>query len=140
MTTARFVLATDRVRANAIEAIRSAKDGSRVEIKAPKRSVDQNALLWARLAEISDQVIWYGTKLCAEDWKDVFSASLRKARVVPGLDPGTYVPLAMRTSDMSKEEFGLLLDLIDCFAAERGVVFRGPELGFDPVPLDGETT
>ena len=45
------------------------------------------------------------------------SASLRKARVVPGIDPGTYVPLGMRTSDMSKEEMGLLLDLIAAFAA-----------------------
>ena len=53
----------------------------------------------------------------------MFSASLRKARVVPGLDPGSFVPLGMRTSDMSKEEMGLLLELIDAFAAERGVVW-----------------
>ena len=46
---------------------------------------------------------------------------------MPGIDPGTYVPLGMRTSDMSKEEMGLLLDLIAAFAAERGVTFRDSE-------------
>ncbi len=83
--------------------------------------------MWARLTEIAQQVDWYGQKLSAEDWKDVFSASLRKARVVPGIDPGTYVPLGMRTSDMTKEEMGNLLELVDAFAAERSVVFRDNE-------------
>jgi hypothetical protein len=101
----------------------NAPDGTRVEFKQPKRSIEQNALMWARLTDIARQVEWYGQKLSADDWKDVFSASLRKARVVPGLDPGSFVPLGMRTSDMSKEEMGQLLDLVDAFAAERGVKF-----------------
>lgn len=100
-----------------------APHGTRIEFKQAKRSIDQNSLMWVRLTEIARQVEWYGQKLSADDWKDVFSASLRKARVVPGIDPGTYVPLGMRTSDMSKEELGNLLDLIDAFAAERGVSF-----------------
>jgi hypothetical protein len=69
-------------------------------------------------------VIWYGQKLSAEDWKDVFTASLRRARVVPGLDAGTYVPLGMRTSDMSKDEMSQLIELIMAFGAERGVSFH----------------
>jgi hypothetical protein len=81
------------------------------------------SLLWVKLTEVAQQLPWYGQKLSPEDWKDMFSASLRKARVVPGLDPGSFVPLGMRTSDMSKEEMGLLLELIDAFAAERGVVW-----------------
>jgi hypothetical protein len=42
------------------------------------------------LGEVSQQVNWYDQKLSAEDWKDVFTASLRKARVVPGLDGGSF--------------------------------------------------
>lgn len=102
-------------------------DGSRVEFKKPRRTLDQNSLLWARLTEIARQVEWYGQHLSAEDWKDVMTASLRKARVVPGLDAGSFVPLGMRTSDMSKEEMGNLLDLIDAFAAEHGVTFHEAE-------------
>lgn len=95
--------------------------GTRIEFRASKRSLPQNALMWSRLSEIAQRVEWYGQKLSAEDWKDVFTASLRKARVVPGLDAGTFVALGMRTSDMSKEEMTDLLELIAAFAAERGV-------------------
>ena len=101
--------------------------GTCVEFKKKRRSVDQNALLWSCLGEISRQVDWYGQKLSADDWKDVFSASLRRARVVPGLDAGTYVPLGMRTSDMTKEEFSNLLELMFAFAAERGVALNVSE-------------
>ena len=98
--------------------------GTVVEFKKPRRSLDQNALLWSRLTEIAAQVEWYGVKLSPDDWKTMFSASLRKARVGPGLDAGSFVPLGMRTSDMTKDEMTALLDLIDAFAAERGVVFK----------------
>jgi len=95
-----------------------------VEFKAPKRSLPQNDLMWSRLTEISQQVVWHGQKLSPDDWKDIFTVSLRKARVVPGIDPGSFVLLGLRTSDMSKEEFTNLLDLIDAFAAEHGVTFK----------------
>jgi hypothetical protein len=85
--------------------------------------------MWQRLTEVSEQVEWYGQKLSPEDWKDVFSASLRKARVVPGIDSGSFVPLGMRTSDMTKQEMTDLIELIGVFGAERNVVFRD---------LDGE--
>lgn len=98
--------------------------GTRVEFKETKRSIPQNDLMWSRLTEIACKVEWYGQKLSPDDWKDVFTASLRRARVVPGIDPGTFVPLGMRTSDMSKAEMNCLLDLIDAFAAERGVTFN----------------
>jgi hypothetical protein len=96
--------------------------GSSVEFKAPRRSPDQNALMWSLLGEVSRQVEWYGQHLTSEDWKDVFTASLRRARVVPGIDPGSFVPLGMRTSDMTKQEMTDLIELILAFCAERGVV------------------
>lgn len=128
---ASLILANPAVRERAKRWIDGLPEGTRVEFKGPRRSLDANALLWARLADISAQVVWYGQKLSSEDWKDVLSASLRKARVVPGIDPGTFVPLGMRTSDMSKAEFGMLLDLIEAFAAERGVQWS--DSGFDSV-------
>lgn len=100
--------------------------GTTVTFKQTQRSLDQNAKMWACLTEIALQVDWYGQKLTADDWKDVFTASLRRVRVVPGLDAGTFVPLGMRTSDMTKQEFSDLLELIHAFAAERGVVFQEP--------------
>lgn len=97
--------------------------GSRVEFKKPRRSLPQNDLLWARLTDIAQQVEWHGQRLSPADFKDMFTASLRKARVVPGIDPGSFVLLGLHTSDMDKEEMTALLDLIEAFGAERGVVF-----------------
>lgn len=124
MGRALLTLNTAADRAKATAWIAKAPDGTRVEFKASKRSLPQNDRLWAALTEISQQVEWYGQKLSAEDWKDMFTASLRKARVVPGLDTGSFVPLGMRTSDMSKQEFSDLLELVAAFAAERGVTLH----------------
>lgn len=101
--------------------------GTRVEFRKARRSGDQNALMWSRLGELSRQVVWYGQKLSPDDWKDVMTASLRKARVVPGLDAGSFVPLGMRTSDMTKAEMSDLLELMSAFAAEHGVTFADTE-------------
>ena len=118
-----YTLSTPLARTNCARALADAPEGTRVQFNGPKRSHEQNRLLWSRLGAIADQVEWYGQYLDAESWKDIFSASLRRARVVPGLDPGTYVPLGMRTSQMSKQEFSDLLELAAAFGAERGVTF-----------------
>jgi hypothetical protein len=102
--------------------------GTTVEFRAPRRSNDQNALMWSLLSQISKSVDWYGTKLSSEDWKDVLTASLRHARVVPGIDPGTFVPLGMRTSQMTKEEIANLIELIYAFGAQHDVKFRELEI------------
>lgn len=119
-----FRLISKRERARAAHFLANAPDGAIVEFKRDRRTNDQNAALWARLTDVAQQVEWYGQKLTPEDWKDVFSASLRKARVVPGLDAGSFVPLGMRTSDLTKAEFSDLLELIAAFGAQRGVVFH----------------
>lgn len=98
--------------------------GTYVEFaEGPKRTDEQNRKMWAMLGEVSAQVDWYGQKLAAEDWKDMFTASLRRLRVVPGIDAGTFIPLGMRTSKMRKAEMADLITLIEAFGAERGVVF-----------------
>jgi hypothetical protein len=124
MGRALVIIASDEDRRRAMDWLTRAPWNTRVTFNGPKRSVPQNDLMWSRLTEISQNVVWYGQKLSPDDWKDVFTASLRKARVVPGLDAGSFVPLGMRTSDMSKEEMTALLDLIDAFAAEHNVEFH----------------
>lgn len=113
-------------RANALQAVREAPDGYVVQVREPTRSLEANARLWACLNEIAEQVEWYGRKLSAEDWKHVFSASLRKLDVVPNLDGTGFVALGMSTSKMSKREFSDMLELIAAFAAERGIELGEP--------------
>ena len=115
---------TDADREKAARWSRQAPDGTRIEFREAKRSLPQNDLMWARLTEIAIRVEWHGQKLSPTDWKDIFTASLRKARVVPNLEGNGFVILGYRTSDMTREEMTELLDLIDAFAAERGVNFN----------------
>jgi hypothetical protein len=122
-----FFLVNPRVRQNAVEAVRRAPEGFVVRVQPKTRSLEQNAALWAKLGDVSEQVVWYGQKLSANDWKDMFTASLRRARVVPGIDAGTYVPLGMRTSTMTVSEMSDLLELISAFGAEHNVVFHDSE-------------
>ena len=121
-----FILAHAEARKRAVSAIMDAPDGYIVRITEPTRSLESNALLWVLLGEVSKQVEWYGSKLTAEEWKDVFSASLKKQKVVPALDGG-FVVCGQRTSKMTKSEFSDLIELIQAFSAERGVNFDGKD-------------
>lgn len=115
-----YVLAHQEARKRALQAIQEAPEGYRVTVEPPKRTLDQNALLWPLLHEISRQVKWDGETLTPEEWKDLFTASMKKQKVVRGIDGG-LVFLGDRTSKMTKADFSDLLDYIQAFGAERGV-------------------
>ena len=123
MGRATVILSGHPERDKAADWVRRAPPGTSVTFKRNKRSVDQNAKMWAMLTEVAEQVEWYGRKLLPDDWKDMFTASLRKARVVPGIDPGSFVVLGLHTSDMTRDEMSNLIELIAAFGAEHGVVF-----------------
>jgi hypothetical protein len=97
-----------------------------VEIKPETRTLAQNARLWAMLTDVAKQVNWYGRKLSEEEWKHVFTASLAKQEVVPGIDGG-FVVLGKSTSKMTKPEMSELQQLIEAFGAQQGVRFTAPE-------------
>ncbi len=118
-----FHLVHKQARQRALEAIHDAPDGYVVTIHEPTRNLEQNAALWAALSDISKQVEWYGQRLTPEEWKDVFTASLKRQKVVPGLDGG-FVVCGLSTSKMGKSEFSQLLDLAYAFGAEKEVKFH----------------
>ena len=93
-----------------------------LEVKPEPRSSEQNRRLWAMLTEVSSQVDWYGQKLSPEDWKHIFTASLKKTRAVPGIDGGIVV-LGQSTSRMTKAEMSDLQTLIEAFGSEKDVKF-----------------
>jgi hypothetical protein len=123
MSRAVLTLRSSGDRAKATSWVAAAPAGTRVEFRRAKRTLAQNDLLWQRLTEIAAQVVWHGQRLTPQDWKDMFTASLRKARVVPGIDAGSFVLLGLHTSDMSKEEMSDLLALMEAFAAQNDVTF-----------------
>ena len=98
-----------------------------VEVRAETRSLEQNARLWAMLTDISKQVEWYGHQLTPDEWKDVFSASLKRTKVVPGLDGG-FVVCGQSTSKMTIAEMCEMQELMEAFGAQKGVRFTCPEV------------
>jgi hypothetical protein len=117
-----LILTGEVARKAACREILAAPEGFAVTIGEATRTNDQNAKLWPMLDEISQQVDWYGQNLTKEEWKDIFSAALKKQKAVPGLDGG-FVVCGQSTSKMGKREFSDLIELINSFAAERGVIF-----------------
>lgn len=117
MSRAVVLICTDADRSRVAKWAAGVAVGTSVTFKSASRSTEQNALMWQCLGDISKQVNWYGQKLSADDWKDVLTAALRKTRVVPGIDAGTFVPLGMRTSDMTVAEMTELIELILAFGA-----------------------
>lgn len=94
-------------------------------IKQNRRTLGQNALMWSLLGDISKQVVWADQKLSKKDWKWIFTAAVRKQRIVPGIDGG-MVYLGEPTSAMSKQEMADMIDMIYVFGTERGVEWTDP--------------
>ena len=90
------------------------------------RSIEQNRRMWAMLRDVSRQVVWHGQKLQDSEWKDVFSAALKRQKVVPGIEGG-FVVLGTSTSRMTVAEMGEMMELMEAFGAQQGVRFTAPE-------------
>jgi len=98
----------------------------RLTVREETRSTAQNSRMWAMLEDVSRQITWHGRKLSKEDWKHIFSASLKKQDAVPGIDGG-FVVLGQSTSKMTVREMGDLMTLMEAFGAEHEVRFTAPE-------------
>jgi len=121
-----YILRDNRIRQNCVEAIQQISANNQtplvVTISERTRSLEQNALLWACLHDVSSQVVWYGRKLNPECWKHIFSASLKGQETVPGINGG-FVVLGQSTSKMRVGEMRDLITLIHAFGAEHDVRF-----------------
>lgn len=125
MSRATITLRHNADRLLAVRWIEQSPVGTRIDFKGVRRSVDQNSLMWARLTDVATQLRWHGQFLKASDWKLVMLDALkRETRIVPNIDGTGFVNLGRSSSDLSKEEFTGLLELIAAFGAEHGVVFH----------------
>lgn len=99
--------------------------GWEVEFRKDKRTLNQNAKMWAMFQDLAEQVDWHGCKLTKENWKDVLTAALKNQKVVPGIDGG-FVALGHSTRAFTKDEMGQLVELIYAFGAQQGVEWTDP--------------
>ncbi|TBY90463.1 NinB family protein [Rhizobium leguminosarum bv. viciae] len=131
MGRALLVLANEAFRQKAIDWIRRAPMGTRVEFKGPKRTLPQNDRMWAMLTDLSVQLAWHGQRLAPDDWKLVMLDALRREaheqlRIVPNTDGTGFVNLSTSSSDLSKDEMAALIEIIFAFGAQHGVEWSEP--------------
>ena len=125
MSRATLIIASTAQRHQAIAWIQKAPWNTRVEFKAPKRTLPQNDRMWAMLTDVARQVPWHGVRLTPDDWKLIFLDGLKQElRLVPNMNGNGFVNLGRSSSDLSKEEMGELMTLIEAFGAQHGVVFH----------------
>jgi hypothetical protein len=127
MSRATVILNSDTDRKRVSGWAQKAPAGTRVEFKAVKRSLPQNARLWAMLTDVAVQLPWHGLRLTPDDYKLLFLDALkREVRMVPNIDGNGFVNLGRSSSDLSKSEMTDLIEIIHAFGASHGVVFKDP--------------
>lgn len=94
--------------------------GAILNIREATRTVDQNAKMWAALSDIS-RAKPEGRTHTPEVWKALFmSACGHAVQFETGLD-GAPFPVGFRSSRLSKQEMGDLLEFALKYGAEHGV-------------------
>lgn len=125
MSRALYFLANAAVRDRVAKLLATLPDMTRIEIKGPKRTLDQNARLWASLTDVSEQAEHHGRKYDTNTWKAIFLSALGRETVfVPNLDGNGLIPIGQSSSDLSKSEMSDLLELMYSWGAANGIVFH----------------
>lgn len=89
-----------------------------------RRSIEQNALLHALIAEIAASHEWAGKRRDVETWKRLFVAAWCRANgesveILPALDGVGVDVVFRRTSRMSKAEVSDMIDWIEAWRATQ---------------------
>lgn len=122
-----LILANDGVRNRAIVWVRKAPVGTRVEFKPPKRTLPQNARMWAMLTDVATQVVDRGVRYTTEQWKSRFMKALgHEVEFLPTLDHTSFIPIGLHSSELAVPEMSDLMELIAAYGAEHGVHFNEP--------------
>lgn len=132
-----------RARENAVNAVKTADDGSRVLIGPPPKSRSQENLYHAMIEDIAAQMTIHGLRWEDEDMKrlllDQFHRDtlkddeLRKewekiggGKIVPSIDGSGVVQLGVQSRKFSKRLASAFVEWLYAFGAEQGVTWTEP--------------
>jgi hypothetical protein len=119
-------LSTEITRAYAKRVIDAAQDGDVMRIGKETRSEEQNRKMWPMLKDIRDQVEGMG-EFTTEDIKLQFLNALGvELRFLPTLEGQGMFPVGLRSSTLTKEQFGGLIELLYAYGAKHGVRWTDP--------------
>ena len=102
--------------------IDQAPEGFVAEIRAPKRTLDQNQKMWAMLSDISIGMVAKGQRYSPEDWKArIMHACGWECQFLPGILDGKPFPTGFRSSKMSKAQMSAMIDWMQAWGDEQGI-------------------
>lgn len=128
MSRALLTIKSNAERERALNWVRKAPFGTRLEFKAAKRTLPQNDRMWAMLTDVSRQKEHInGVKYTPDQWKVIFMAACgREFAFIPSLDGSTFIPWGQSSSDLSKAEMTNLIEFMFAWGAENGMVWSDP--------------
>jgi len=91
--------------------VSQAPDGYVVEIRPTSRSLEQNALYWATIHEIAEQVLVEGRKYTPSVWHRYFKERFLPGRIVE-LPYGQVTEAEPTTTELSVEEFSDFIEQV----------------------------
>lgn len=101
-------------------------EGFVVNIQEPKRTLDQNARMWAMLSDVS-RACPEGRRWDTNTWKAAFMHALgHEILWQPGLDGQTPFPAGFRTSKLNKRQMADLITVIQEYGDRHGVRWTEP--------------
>lgn len=110
----------------AADIVARAPEGTVLRFSQGKRTVSQNARMWAMLSDFARQVTHEGETYSPEVWKCLFMQALgHEIAFAPGLN-GEPFPLGFRSSRLTKPQMSDMMELIASEGARRGVQFMEP--------------
>lgn len=109
---------------------RKVPDGTRVQFKAPRRTLPQNAKLWSALSDIVRQKKTInGQHFTTDQWKIIFLQALgREQELLPTLGGEGMFATGYSSSELSVQEMSDLIELIMAWGAENDVVWSDPAI------------
>jgi len=129
-----FIIRNDIDRKEVSRLVAMLPRGAHVEIQQNRRTLEQNAKMWAMARDISDQVPWTMidgngdkkmVKLPPEDWKFMFLDAQRgNLRLVSNLDGTGVVSLPRSSRRQTVAEMADMITDMERFGAEHGVKFK----------------
>lgn len=128
-----FILAHAQARSRAVEAVRDAPEGYAVEVREPRRNLEQNAKFHAMCGDIARSGLpWAGKSRTAAQWKVLLVSAHAVAtkigsEMVPGLE-GEFVNLRESTALMSVKRASSLIEYTLAFCAHHDIELSDPML------------
>jgi hypothetical protein len=123
-----ITLSNERDRIMARRYVDEAPPGTRIELRAARRTLPQNDRMWAMLTDIARQKEHAGRRYTPDQWKVLILHALgQEMQTAPSLDHSTFIPLGYSSRELSVSEMGEMIDFMHAWGAEHGIKFGDAE-------------